>query len=303
MSPERGADPGSPGGGAAMGEGGAGPEAGGPAAYRLVLEYDGAGFAGWQSQRADRRTVQGVLEAAFRKLAPGPVHVLGAGRTDAGVHALGQVAGVRCRVRMDPPELQRALNALLPEDVAVRAATRAAPDFHAIRDARRKHYRYQVWNGPVRSPLRRARFHWVRAALDADAMRRAAASLEGVRDFACFETRASEQERPGRSTVRRLDRVAVEGRPGDEIRLEVEGDGFLRHMVRAMAGTLIEVGLGRRRADALPSMLASRDRRQAGPTAPARGLVLVAVEAGAPSAGASSAPSTRDPGAFGHRNA
>ena len=246
--------------------------------FRLRLEYDGTDFAGWQTQAAGVRTVQGTLEAALARIAGEPVGVVGAGRTDAGVHAEGQVASLRLETRLDAAALGRALNAILPPDLAVREAAEAAPDFHALRDARAKRYRYQVWNGRVRSPLRARRFHWTPLPLDLGAMRVAAAACVGRHDFACFETRSSEHPDPGHSTVRRLDAVAVHGVAGGEIAITVDGEGFLRHMVRSLAGTLLEAGAGRRDPAGMPALLAGRDRRQAGPTAPAAGLVLVRVD-------------------------
>ena len=246
------------------------------AVFRFLLEYDGTEFAGWQRQRDGERTVQGVLEEALARVVGAPVAVIGAGRTDAGVHAEGQVASAELETALAAETLVRALNAHLPRDVAVLEVAPAAPGFHARYDARAKVYRYSIWNGRQPSPLRRRRFLAVRAPLDVEAMREAARHLVGCHDFACFETRPEPAAlRPGRSTVRRLDRVELGGASGGEIQLELEGSGFLRHMVRAIAGTLLEVGRARRAPDSLPGLLASRDRRQAGPTAPARGLTLV----------------------------
>jgi tRNA pseudouridine38-40 synthase len=241
---------------------------------RLVLEYDGTGFAGWQRQAQGERTIQGVLAEALRRVCGAEAEVEGAGRTDAGVHARGQVAGVRVATRLAPGELQRALNAVLPEDLAVLDLEEAPESWHPRRSARRKLYRYVIWNGRVRAPLRERFAHWVPQPLDAGAMGRAAAALVGTRDFRSFQAAGSGVE----STVRSLFRAEVLGEGGAELALELEGDGFLRHMVRNVAGTLIEVGLGRRAPESLPALLEARDRGLAGPTAPARGLVLVRVE-------------------------
>ncbi|MDX1649490.1 MAG: tRNA pseudouridine(38-40) synthase TruA, partial [Myxococcota bacterium] len=184
----------------------------------------------------------------------------------------------------DAETLARAANAHLPRDLAVRAA-RVVPDgFHARRDATGKLYRYAIWNGPQRSPLRSRRFHFESTPLDLEAMRAAARALAGRHDFASFQAAGSSVA----TTVRRLRRVELTGAPCDEIRVELEGDGFLRHMVRNLVGTLLEVGLGRRPADSLGEVLAARRREAAGPTAPARGLTLVRVEYG----------NRRDPEAF-----
>jgi tRNA pseudouridine38-40 synthase len=241
---------------------------------RVVLEYDGTAFAGWQRQAGGERTVQGVLADALRQVCGADAAVEGAGRTDAGVHAQGQVAGVRVETRLAPAELLRALNAVLPRDLAVLSAEPAPEGWHPRRDARRKLYRYAIWNGRVRSPLRERTAHWVPQPLDAAAMARAAAALVGTHDFRSFQAAGSGIEQ----TVRTLFRADVLGEGGAELALELCGDGFLRHMVRNVAGTLIEVGLGRRPAESLPELLGARDRAAAGPTAPAQGLTLVRVE-------------------------
>ena len=242
---------------------------------RLVLEYDGHAFEGWQAQTGPRpaRTVQGVLAAALEAVGGRSVRVRGAGRTDAGVHAEGQVASASFFGGPPVANLARALNAHLPEDVAVARVDAVPDDWDALREARGKHYRYQIWNAPLRSPLRDGRWAWVAEHLDRAAMAAAASRLVGRHDFASFQAAGSVVK----TTVRRLDAVDLsEGAPG-ELRLDVKGEGFLRHMVRNIAGTLIEVGRGRWGADAVEAILAARDRARAGPTAPAKGLTLIAV--------------------------
>jgi len=252
--------------------------------FRLTLEYDGTDFAGWQAQAAATRTVQGVLEAALEQVTGSRVAVTGASRTDAGVHAEGQVASLASATRLEASELRRALDAVLPRDLGVRAVAEVAEGFHARRDARAKRYRYAVWNGRDRSPLRARHFHHVRAALDLHAMRAAAARVIGTHDFRSFQTGSAEWLAEGRaegrerSTVRTVLSVDLRGEAGGELRLEVRGSGFLRHMVRTLAGTLLEVGRGRREPASLGSVLDARDRKAAGPTAPALGLTLVEVE-------------------------
>jgi len=239
--------------------------------FRLTLEYDGANFDGWQVQAAGSRTIQGCLEDAVERVCGQRVRVEGSGRTDAGVHALGQVASLRVESRLDAPALLRALNGVLPADVAVLGAAVAAGDFHARHDACAKLYSYRIWNGATRSPLRAARSHWVAPALDLTAMRAAALNFCGRHDFASLQAAGSDVVQ----TERTLHRLELAGESRGEIEIQVEGDGFLRHMVRNLTGTLIEVGLGRRAADSIPELLERRDRRLAGPTAPAQGLTLI----------------------------
>jgi tRNA pseudouridine38-40 synthase len=241
--------------------------------FRLTLEYDGAGFQGWQAQPAGRRTVQATLEQAFARVTGQRVRVMGSGRTDAGVHAEGQVASVQVETRLPPERLRGALNGVLPRDVAVWALEPAPEGFDARRDARSKLYRYALWNGPTRSPLREARAWCLQRRLDLPAMREAAACLVGTHDFRSFQAAGSGVA----TSVRTLSSLAIRGEAGGAIDLEFEGSGFLRHMVRNLVGTLVEVGSGQRPADELPSVLAARDRARAGPTAPARALTLVRV--------------------------
>ncbi|HME70147.1 MAG TPA: tRNA pseudouridine(38-40) synthase TruA [Myxococcota bacterium] len=270
--------------------------------FRLVLEYDGARFAGWQTQAEGARTIQAAVEEAILQVTGAGVAVVGASRTDAGVHAEGQVASVGLETRLAPAALVRALNALLPEDVAVRDVALAPEGFHAQRDARSKLYRYAIWNGPERSPLRAHRFWAVPRALDLGAMETAAAALVGTHDWSAFQVRGSEWRAEGeaqgrtRSAVRQVTRLSVLGFGGGEVQVEVEGEGFLRQMVRTLVGTLVEVGRGRRDPSSMPALLESRDRAAAGPTAPAHGLTLVRVDyalSGLREAGESPAKSAR----------
>ena len=241
--------------------------------FRLLVEYDGTDLEGWQIQPGPARTVQGVLVAALERITGAAVTVNGAGRTDAGVHAEGQVASASFATRLAPAELQRALNALLPRDVAVREVGLVPDAFHARRHARSKLYVYRLWTGTSRSPLRERTSLWVRPSLDLEAMREAGQALVGSHDFASFRGVGSAV----RSSVRTLTRVEIRGQLGGEVALDFEGTGFLRHMVRNLVGTLLEVGRGRRASAAMPGLLAALDRNQAGPTAPAKGLTLVRV--------------------------
>jgi tRNA pseudouridine38-40 synthase len=246
--------------------------------YKLTLAYDGTSFVGWQRQaRGD--SVQGLLEAALGILDQAPVTVAGSGRTDAGVHALGQVASVRLERGFEPGTLLRAVNAHLPQTIRILRVEEVPSAFHARFSARAKTYRYRIWNGPIASPFERAYvWHVPSPALDAEAMAAAAALLEGEHDFSAFQGTGA----PTGSAVRRLFSSRIEtspitGHDGALITYEVCGSGFLRHMVRNVVGTLVEIGRGRRAAPAMREILASKARAEAGPTAPAAGLFLVQV--------------------------
>jgi tRNA pseudouridine38-40 synthase len=238
---------------------------------RLDVAYDGTDFSGWQLQPAVR-TVQGVLEEALAVMEGGPVRIHGSGRTDAGVHARGQVCHLVTAGRIPVEGYRKGLNARLPADVAILEAREEPPGFHARFSARGKHYQYTVWNAPERHPLL-ARYAWHRKLpLDVAAMQAGAAHLLGVHDFDAFRAVSCEREH----AVRHLWRLDV-GRDGDLVRLDVEASGFLKHMVRVLAGSLVEVGRGKAPPAWIAEVLASRDRRRAGPTAPACGLCLETV--------------------------
>ena len=241
----------------------------------LRLEYDGTDFAGWQLQ-PDARSVQGVIEAAFKQVLQEELRVNAAGRTDAGVHALGQVAHVDCGTRLTPLELRRALNAELPCDVAVHQVLPVLPSFNARRDAVCKRYVYRVLNSGQPRPLRRRQTWHLRRRLDLAAMREAAAAVLGTHDFGAFRGApgGAPMDECSRRSIDRLDILAS----APEVHFVVEGRSFLRHMVRNLVGTLVEVGQGRRGACELAEILASRDRSRAGPTAPAHGLCLERVQ-------------------------
>jgi tRNA pseudouridine38-40 synthase len=238
--------------------------------FKLTLEYDGRAFAGWQNQLERERTVQGELLRALREIADDPIRLMGAGRTDAGVHAAGQVASVSLETRLDGETLRRALNAKLPVDIAVLAAELRPDAFDARRDAAAKRYRYEIWNAEVPSPLRAPRAWHVREPLDLARLREGAARLVGSHDFTSFRGAGSAVK----TSIRTLHRVELDGVSCGSLSLSFEGDGFLRHMVRNLVGSLVEVGLGRRAPGWVEEVLAARDRSAAGRTAPACGLVL-----------------------------
>jgi tRNA pseudouridine38-40 synthase len=239
---------------------------------KLTLRYDGTDFNGWQTQPGCR-TVQETLEQALAAVTGEErVRVNASGRTDAGVHALGQVVNCRTPTHHPPEVLLRAVNAHLPHDVVVREVAEVPPEFDANRDAKRKLYRYVIHDGAVPDPFLRRYACQSRWPLDADAMRRAAQCLRGPHDFHSFET-----SWPNRfSSVRTITHVGV-SRFGEWIWLDVEADGFLYNMVRAIAGTLMHVGRGYWPESRVEEILRAEDRTRAGPTAPARGLFLVRV--------------------------
>lgn len=242
-----------------------------PRTLRLVVEYDGTGLAGWQRQDG-QPTVQGWLEKAFQHMTGQAPLVRGAGRTDAGVHAEGQVASVELVSRIPALGFLRGLNTHLPPQIAVLEVSDVPAGFDARHHARGKIYRYQVWNHPVRSP-RLCRYAWhVYDPLDLHAMREAAAALLGEHDFRAF--RSSDCDRT--NTVRILRRIEL-ARSAALVTIEVEGTAFLRNMVRIIAGTLVGVGKGKMTAADVARVLASGDRTKAGVTAPACGLTLVKV--------------------------
>jgi tRNA pseudouridine38-40 synthase len=266
--------------------------------FKISVAYDGTDYVGWQRQLRGP-SIQGVLEEALRTLDPRGVTVTGAGRTDAGVHAEGQVASFSIDRAIAADALVRALNSRLPPDVRVLRAHEVPAAFHARFQALAKTYRYRIWNADVCSPFER-RYAWhVPGTLDVGAMAAAAKMLEGRHDFGAFQAAGSETHSTEREILR--SRVIASEGTGDHdaigslVTYEICGTGFLRHMVRIIVGTLVEVGRGRRTPQWVWSVLVSRDRARGGPTAPAGGLVLVAVdyaavdgdESGGPSAGGS----------------
>jgi tRNA pseudouridine38-40 synthase len=238
--------------------------------YKIVVGYDGTDFRGWQRQ-PDGRTVQGVLEEAIRKITGKKIVVHGAGRTDAGVHALGQVASFRGAFKLREPDLLRALNAVLTADVRIFSLEEAPQGFHARKSARSKVYRYRIAHAPQASPLdRRCVLHWP-YPLNLTAMREAARLFSRTADFTAFSSNRD------RTPVRTVTRSELR-KSGDEIVYTIEAGGFLRYMVRTIVGTLLEVGRGRIRPEQVEEIFRLTDRSLAGPTAAAKGLTLVRVD-------------------------
>jgi len=241
--------------------------------FRMAVEYDGAGFAGWQIQPVER-TVQGEIEAALARLLGHDTRAIAAGRTDAGVHARGQVVCFHTDRLLSPDVVRRALNALLDKDLAIRGVDVVADDFDPRRSARRRSYEYRIWNELVRSPFATRHAWHIARPLDVEAMRRAAAHLVGEQDFSSFRAAGCDAHHPVR-------RVFDSDWTRDEqglLAYRVTATAFLRHMVRNIVGTLVEVGHAKRAADSVPALLAARDRGLAGATAPPHGLCLTAVE-------------------------
>ena len=237
--------------------------------YRLTFCYEGTRYRGWQKQGNTEDTLQGRLEALLSRLLEQNVEIAGSGRTDAGVHARRQVCSFRAETALSCPELLAALREHLPEDIGALALEEAEPRFHARLSCRGKTYVYRVWNSDAPCVFERRWVFPLPDTLDVPAMERAAELLCGTHDFTAF----CGSGRMKKSAVRTVERIEF-SREGNELRLSFTGDGFLYLMVRILTGTLLEVGLGRRSAEEMPEILASRDRGRAGFTAPARGLTL-----------------------------
>ncbi len=262
-----------------------------PRTVKLTLAYDGTRFVGWQRQ-AEGESIQGLLETALARFEGVPVTVHGAGRTDAGVHALGQVASVQLAGGHDTAALLRGLNASLPPDVRVLRVDEVTAEFHARFSARSKTYRYVLCTSPIASPFDRLYAWHAGAGLDLAAMREASAALVGTHDFAAFRSTGTESSGTVRTVTRselppsRAQRASASlaeafgggGTPQETLAYEIEGNGFLRHMVRAIVGTLVEVGRGLRPVASVAALLQGGTRAQAGATAPPHGLFLVRVE-------------------------
>lgn len=239
----------------------------------MVIRYDGTRYSGWQSQEHDENTIQGKLEAVLTRLLEEPIEIAGSGRTDAGVHALGQVANFKTGSGMTCEKLLAGLNHYLPEDIGVISLEEADGRFHSRLNAVRKTYCYHIWNSPVHNVFDR-RYVWaVETPLDLEAMRRAAGYLTGTHDYKAF----SSVKRGKKSTVRTVEAIRIEQK-GPALTLSFTGDGFLYHMVRILTGTLVEVGLHKKKPEEMPRILESLDREQAGVMAPGQGLFLVNVE-------------------------
>ena len=242
---------------------------------KLTLAYDGTNFSGWQWQPT-QRTVQGELEAAMREITGEETRIISSGRTDAGVHAIGQVASWATQSRHPTEVLLRGLNANTPRDMVIRAVEEAPEGFHAINDSISKRYRYLLFDNPIRDVFARHYVWQLWQPLDVAAMDAGAQALLGEHDFKSYETSGS----PRVSSVRKIHDIVVQRAVtdhGERIVIEVEANGFLYNMVRNIVGTLVEVGKGNRASDWPGEVLATQDRRAAGATAPPQGLYLLNV--------------------------
>jgi len=239
---------------------------------RLLLEYDGTRYHGWQRQ-ANALTIQQVLEESLQRLTGEKVALIGSGRTDAGVHARGQVANFRTDSPIPLQAFHKGLNSLLPRDIVVLEATEAPPEFHARKSARAKTYEYRILNRPTRSPIHHHYAWWIDPPLDLAAMAEAAAALPGEHDFTAFRASGSDNLNP----VRRVLAATWRDWPGGWLTFTITATGFLRGMVRSLVGTMAAVGRGKAPPTSLAELLESGARHLAGPTAPPQGLYLVEV--------------------------
>ena len=240
--------------------------------YRLTLSYDGSRYNGWQKQGNTKNTIQEKLETLLSRLTGEEVEVNGSGRTDAGVHAMGQVASFRTAAEQDCDSLLRDMRRYLPEDIGAVALEPAEPRFHARLNATGKTYVYRVWTEECPNVFERKFLYAVTEPLDLAAMRAAAEHLTGTHDFMSF----CANKRMKKSTVRTITELRID-ELGGELRFTVSGDGFLYNMVRILVGTLLEVGMGKRSPDSIPALLDAKDRSQAGYLVPPHGLRLEAV--------------------------
>jgi len=239
--------------------------------FKLTVEYDGANYHGWQKQK-NSRTIQDEIEKAIFKITRNNVVLTGSGRTDAGVHALNQTANFFCNTNIEAKNLGRAIGSLVPEDIVIKDCVVVDKNFHARYDAKSKVYHYRILNSETPSAICRRYAWFIPKKLDMTAMKAAASHLPGDKDFKAFEASGSSRS----STIRRVNSAKF-SKKGNNIVFEIEGEGFLRHMVRNIVGTLVDAGLEKISPDDIKNILASRDRSRAGITAPAHGLFLMHV--------------------------
>ena len=240
--------------------------------FQMILQYEGTRYQGWQKQESTENTIQGKLEHRLSKMVNEEVAVEGSGRTDAGVHAMGQVANFHCNTKMSEKEIMEYINTYLPEDIAVIALSEVNERFHARLNAKGKIYRYRVLNSEIPHIFDRRYVYQTEAVLDMERMQKAAEYLCGTHDFKAFTS----NKKGKKSTVRRIDEIKIE-KAGDEIWFTFSGNGFLYHMVRILMGTLLEVGRGEKSPEMIPEILEGKNREAAGELVPAKGLTLLKV--------------------------
>lgn len=240
--------------------------------FKLTIEYDGTRYHGWQVQ-PNGPSIQQEIESALHTMTRQKIKLLGSGRTDAGVHALGQVANFTCNTAITPEAFQKGLNSILPDDIVIRHVMEVPLQFHARYDAKSKRYRYHILNQPVPSAIERHYTWWIRSPLDLSAMSEAAGYIIGEHDFKAFEGAGS----PRSHTNRHVLEADVKGRTPGRITFSIRANGFLRYMVRNLVGTLVDVGLQKKPPKQIKKILESKDRNQAAATAPPTGLFLVQV--------------------------
>jgi len=241
--------------------------------FKLVVEYDGTAYHGWQRQKTDR-TIQGEIEKALRTMNGKPINLAGSGRTDAGVHALGQTASFKSAAGLSPEIYIKGLNSLLPDDIHIKACQWVDPEFHARYNVLSKIYQYRILNRDMPSVMKRHHVWHIRHLLNVEAMQKAASYFVGEHDFKAFEGTGS----PRTSTVRHVIRAEIWQATHGQVLFDIEANGFLRYMVRNIVGTLVDVGKGRILAEDVKRILIARDRGLASATAPARGLFLMKVK-------------------------
>ncbi len=240
--------------------------------FKLTIEYDGTHYHGWQVQ-PNGSSIQQEIETAIEVMTRRKVKLLGSGRTDAGVHALGQVANFTCATAITPKAFHKGLNSILPDDIVVRQVEEVSLDFHARYDALSKRYRYYILNQPLPSAIKRYHTWWIRSPLDLSAMREGMTHIAGERDFKAFEGAGS----PRSTTIRRVIGIDVTQPAASTVAIDIHATGFLRYMVRNIVGTLVDVGLNKIPPDQIKTILDSQDRSKASATAPASGLFLMEV--------------------------
>jgi len=241
--------------------------------FKLIIEYDGSSYHGWQRQK-NRKTIQGEIEKAIMTITGKKIALTGSGRTDAGVHAFGQVANFYCDTEISPEVFQRGLNGLMPKDIIIKECNTVDEKFHARYDAKTKTYRYRILNRTIPAAICRQYAWFIKKNLDLDAMQSAILHIIGTNDFKAFEGAGS----PRSSTKRRVINAYLQQKEKKYLIFEIEADGFLRFMVRNIVGTLLDVGLCKITPDDFKKILLSKDRNLAGATAPPHGLFLMNVK-------------------------